>query len=151
MKMKKLTFYHQVRCDGGTRTGVEMDEDPVLERFEAGSPPEDSRLLWWIDVRCTQRTWPDRPEEVRAWLLEKAQIIEKGLNALAAELGAGIDVDWPAKYLIPGRAGAKIEIVCSAMRRVDGLQIGGALLELASNWRTILAELPSWESAVVRQ
>lgn len=149
-KMKKLTFYHQKRCDGGIRTGVELDDEPMLERFEPGSPPEDSRLLWWIDVSCSQRTWPSEPEGVRTWLLGKAQDIEKGLKDLAAELRAGIDVDWPAKHVVPGRAAMKFEILCSAMRRIDGRHIKTELSVLAKNWRTMITHLPSWEPAVAR-
>ncbi len=148
--MKKLTFYHQKRRDGGVRTGVELDNERILERFDPGSLPEDSTLLWWIDVRCSQKTWPSEPEEVRAWLLEKenAERIESGLKDLAAELPAGIDVDWPAKHVVLNHAGIEIEILYSAMRRVDGCQIKGVLSELARNWRTIIANLPSCEPAV---
>jgi hypothetical protein len=147
MKMKNLTFYHQKRRDGGVRTGVEVDDERILECFESGAPREDPRLLWWIDVRCAQKAWPSEPEEVRAWLLENAQRIEGGLKALAAELNAGIDKDWPAKHVVPGRAGLRIEIFCSAMRRVAGREIQAELFNLARNWRTIIAELPSRELA----
>jgi hypothetical protein len=145
--MEKLTFFHQKRRDGGIRTGVEINDERILECFEPGSPREDSRLLWWIDVRCSQKTWPVEPEEVRAWLLENAQRIEGGLKALAAELNAGIDKDWPVRHVVPGRAGIKIEIFCSAMRRVAGREIQAELSNLACNWQTIIAELPSREMA----
>jgi hypothetical protein len=146
--MKKLTFYQQKRCDGGVRTGVEVEDETMLERFEPGSPPEDSRLLWWIDVRCSQRTWPTNPEDVRAWLLGNADRIANGLNTLAAELRAGIDADWPSKYVVSGHDRVKMEILCSAMHRVDGRQIATALTELAKRWRNMMAELPSWEPAM---
>jgi len=147
MKMKNLTFYHQKRRDGGVRTGVELDGERMLERFEPGSPLEDPKLLWWIDVRCSQKTWPSEPEEVRAWLLESAQKIEGGLRAFAAELGAGIDINWPAKYVVSSRTGVKIEIFCSAMRRVGGREIQAEISKLAKNWQTIIAQLPSCEPA----
>jgi hypothetical protein len=147
MKKKKLTFYHQKRRDGGVRTGVELERERILECFEPGSALEDSKLVWWIDVRCAQRTWPSEPEGVRAWLLENAQRIENGLNDYAAELGAGIDVNWPAKHVVSSRNGVKIEIFCSAMVRVGGREIQAELLKLAKNWQTIIAELPSCELA----
>jgi len=146
--MKKLTFYHQRRCDGGVRTGVELDDERILERFDPGSLPEDSSLLWWIDVRCSQATWPSEPDEVRNWLLKNAQEIENALKTLAIDLRAGIDVDWPARRVIRSNTGVEIEILCSAMRRVDGRDIGTALSGLAKDWRTMIAELPSCEPAV---
>jgi hypothetical protein len=150
MKMKNLTFYHQKRRDGGIRTGVELDGERILEYFQPGSPQEDSKLLWWIDVRCAQRTWPSDPEQIRDWLLENAQKIVKGLKDYAAELGAGIDVNWPARHVVPGRAGTKIEIFCSAMRRVAGREMQSELARLAGNWQTIIAQLPSHELAIAR-
>jgi len=119
----------------------------MLEYFEPGAPEEDARLLWWIDVRCSQRTWPWEPEELRAWLLENAPRIEAGLKALANELNSGIDKDWPVKHVVLGRAGVKIEILCSAMRRVGGREIPIELSKLARNWQNIVAELPSRDMA----
>jgi hypothetical protein len=148
MKMKILIFYHQKRRDGGVRTGVELEGERILECFEPGSPLEDSKLLWWIDVRCSQKMWPSEPEGVRAWLLENAQKIENGLKAYAKELGAGIDVNWPAKHIVPIRTGLKIEIFCSAMKRVDGREMQAELSRLANNWQTIIAQLPSCEPAM---
>jgi hypothetical protein len=150
MKMMKLTFYHQKRRDGGVRTGVELDGERVLELFEPGSAQEDPKLKWWIDVRCAQKTWPSDPEGVRGWLLENAQKIERGLKEFAAELGAGIDINWPARHFVSSRSGLKIEIFCSAMVRVGGREIQTELLKLAENWRTIIAELPSSELAEAR-
>jgi hypothetical protein len=150
MKVKKLTFYHQKRRDGGVRTGVELEGERILERFAPGSALEDAKLLWWIDVRCAQRIWPSEPEEVRTWLLENAQKIETGLRDYAAELGAGIDINWPAKHVVSSRNGLKIEIFCSAMARVGGREIQAELLKLAKNWPTIIAQLPSCEMADAR-
>jgi len=147
MKMKNLTFFRQKRRDGSVRTGVELDEERILEDFESGAPREDPRLLWWIDVRCSQKTWPEETEKLREWLLEHAQRIEGGLKALATELNTGIDKDCPVKHVAPSRAGTKIEIFCSAMRRVAGREIQTELFTLARNWQTIIAELPSRELA----
>jgi hypothetical protein len=85
---------------------------------------------------------------VRAWLLGNAQRIEKGLKDYAAELGAGIDINWPVKHAVPGGAGIKIQISCSAMRRVAGREIQTELLKLAANWQTMIAELPSNELVI---
>jgi len=148
MKMKNLTFFRQKRRDGSVRTGVELDEHRMLESFEAGSPDEDPTLLWWIDVRCAQRTFPLDPEELRAWLLKNATKFEKALKDYAAELGAGIDINWPVKHLAFQRAGTKVEIACSAMRRGAGREIPTELAELAKHWQSIIAELPSNELLV---
>jgi hypothetical protein len=148
MKTKNLTFFRQKRRDGGIRTGVEVGDERMLECFEAGSPEEDSTLLWWVDVRCTQRTWPTDPEGVRAWLLKNAPRIETGLTDYAAELAAGIDINWPVKHIVPGGADVKMQISCSAMHRVAGREIPTELSELSNHWQTIIAELPSNELAV---
>jgi hypothetical protein len=66
---------------------------------------------------------------VRAWLLENAQKIENGLKDYAAELGAGLDINWPAKHVVSSRNGLKIEIFYSAMPRVGGREIQTELLE----------------------
>ena len=34
--MTTINFYRQARVDGGKRTGVEIDGETVLERFESG-------------------------------------------------------------------------------------------------------------------
>jgi hypothetical protein len=148
MKMKHLTFFRQKRVDGSVRTGVELDELRMLESFEAGSPDEDPTLLWWIDVRCAHKTFPLDPEELRAWLLKNAPKFEKALKDYAAELGAGIDINWPVKHTVPGDAGVKMQIFCSAMQRVAGREIPTELAELANHWQSIIAELPSNELLV---
>ena len=143
--MKNLTFFRQKRIDGSVRTGVELGEQRMLESFEPGSPEEDPTLIWWIDVRCTKRTWPSEPEGVRAWLLKNAQTFQKALKDYAAEMGAGIDINWPVQHIVPGGADIKMQISCSAMQRVAGREIPTELAELANHWQSIIAELPSNE------
>ena len=58
--MHKLTFYHQKRRDGGLRTGVDFDDERVLERFEPGDLARDSALEWFVDIRCRGETLPAR-------------------------------------------------------------------------------------------
>jgi hypothetical protein len=53
---------------------------------------------------------------VRAWLLKNAHTIEKALKDYAAELDAGIDINWPVKHIVSGDAGVKTQISCSAMQ-----------------------------------
>ncbi len=140
--MKRINFYRQVRVDGGKRTGVEIDGETVLERFEPGNKVEDSALLWFVDVRCSGANLPDEAEAARGWLLDKASTIQAGMMNVAGELRAGIDVSAPISREIPriGR-GVTVQIVCSAIRRLQALDIAKALEEISSHWKEFLNEL----------
>jgi hypothetical protein len=142
--MKSLTFYHQKRKDGGVRTGVELDGERVLEQFKPGRGAPDSALEWFVDVRCRGRHIPNDPEAVRRWLLDRGAGIQAHLEQMAADLQAGMDADWPLTSELPGTSNAvTIKIVCSAVRRLTGRDIGQVLLQLKRSWGRLIASLPA--------
>jgi len=137
--MSTINFYRQARYDGGTRTGVEVDGETVLERFEPGTAPEDSALLWFVDIRCSGDALPDEAEAVRRWLLERASILRSGVQAVADELRAGIDFTAPISREIPNAGrGIEVQLFCSAIRRIEALRIAEALDEISSRWTEFL-------------
>src|SRR5437867_2729663 len=94
--MPRLNYYRQRRRDGGTRSGVAVDDAVLLHSFEPGAEASDPALLWYVDIRCEGPRLPARPDPVRQWLLAQRVILAGGLRALAEELRAGVDVDvWP--------------------------------------------------------
>ena len=140
--MKTINFYRQARVDGGMRTGVEIDRETVLERFERGNKEEDSALLWFVDVRCSGGNLPGETEAAREWLLEKAPIIQAGMRQVASELGAGIDFCAPILRKIPNVGkGVTVGICCSAIRRLHARDIAKALDEISAHWKELLKQL----------
>jgi len=142
--MKSLTFYHQKRKDGGVRTGVELDGERVLEQFKPGRGAPDSALEWFVDVRCRGQRLPDDSEAVRRWLLGQSAEIQAHLERMANELRTGMDPDWPLTSEMDSTAnGVAIKIVCSAVRRLSGRDIGQVLLQLKRSWGRLIASLPA--------
>jgi len=140
--MTTISFYRQMRVDGGKRTGVEIDGETVLERFESGSESEDSALLWFVDIRCSGADLPSETEAARKWLLDHASLIEAGVRHVANELGAGIDFSTPISRKIPNAGkGVTVEICCSAIRRLHARDIAKALDEIGSHWKEFLKQL----------
>jgi hypothetical protein len=141
-------FYHHKRKDGGVRTGVEVNDGRVLETFLPGEGERDAALLYFVDVRCSGAKLPQAPEEVRVWLLEHSTQIKSALKALADDLSAGIDIDWPAKKEAETNGSARIAVYCSAMRRLSGREIASILLELETNWHETIKGLQLIDEAV---
>ena len=143
--MSKLTFYHQKRRDGALRTGVELNDERILENYEPGDSPQDSALLWFVDVRCSGEPIPSQPEAVRQWLLERGGAVGPSLRQLAEDLAAGIDPDWPVKKEVPTADGVSMVIYCSAIRRLSGREIAGILSALAEHWPLVVGALGTYE------
>src|SRR5947207_6480872 len=98
--MPKLKFYRQRRVDGGTRTGIDVDNEEMWHRFE--EPPEaeaDPALVWYVDVRCHGPAVPAGREEARVWLLKNTPVIKRAFEQIADKLHAGYDGRWP--YMFP--------------------------------------------------
>ncbi len=140
--MTTINFYRQVRKDGGKRTGIEINGETVLGRFERGKKPEDSALLWFVDVRCSGGSLPDETEAARQWLLEKTPIIQAALSGIADELRAGIDFSEPVSRKIPNAGkGITMHIFCSAILRLQALDMAKALAETSSRWADLINNL----------
>jgi hypothetical protein len=142
--MDNLTFYHQKRRDGGIRTGIEHNGERVLESFCEGGDPPDSVLEWFVEVRCSAKRLPGESEDSREFFLRRADAIVRGLNELANEVSSGIDKDWPAKWEVVGPE--RIQILCSAQRRISGIQIAQILRELAVKWPKLLRSLDAYHA-----
>jgi hypothetical protein len=142
--MDKLNFYHQKRRDGGVRTGIEFNDERMLELYEPGNLPQDSALLWFVDVRCSGKNLPSEPEQIRSWFLGRGDIIQRALQEFSQDLFVGIDADWPMrKTIVPSRNGVRMAIYCSVTRRFTGKEISAILSDLAKNWSKIIRVLPA--------
>jgi hypothetical protein len=144
--MTKLTFYRQGRKDGGVRTGVEVNDEPVMGRFEEGEKENDSALEWYVDVRCSVSKLGHDPEDARRWLTENANAIQAALGNLAKEVNAGMDFSCVLRRKVAGAPrGVQMDIVCSAVRRLTAQEMAKVLSELGVQWRELIVQLPALE------
>jgi hypothetical protein len=147
--MSAISFYRQARRDGGIRTGITIDADTVLHRYENGGNDSDPALVWFVDVRCEGRRLPTEPEPAREWFLSHAQLIKAALRASAEELRAGIDIgSWPLERSISGPRGVRMRIVCSAVRRLEALDIARILHDIADHWEERIKALQEADAIV---
>jgi hypothetical protein len=145
--MATITFYRQKRQDGGIRSGVEVDDDTVMGKFQEGRGEHDPALLWYVDVRCKGRGLPTNPEDARQWLIKRQiqNIVRKLLEELADRVPSGVDPsEWPliCKHVF-GTANrrATISVACSAVRRVVGRDLAKILRDIADRWEEHVGEL----------
>jgi hypothetical protein len=143
--MAMLIFYRQVREDGGIRTGIELNGTTVFERFESGDDDYDPALVWYVDIRYEGTNLPQTAEEARDWLQRHGMYVRDGLPVLADKLRAGVDVgSYPLRWPVPNvPEGVRMTVVCSALRRVPGLEIASVLNEIGSRWEDLIKDLPS--------
>ena len=142
--MTKLTFFQQKRRDEAVRTGVEVDEELVLQRFTPGNPENNSALVWYVDVRCvSEASLPADSSAAREFFQDIAEPVRRTLLSTADELRAGLDAEiWPLRKQIDGLPpGIKGELATSAMRLVAGRELAEVLQTLARNWPDNLREL----------
>jgi hypothetical protein len=147
--MDKLSFYHQKRDDGGLRSGIDFNDTRMLESYQPGTLPEDSALLWFIDIRCSAEHLPSEPEAIRQWFLARSNLIQPALGQLAGDLPAGIDSDWPIRRVIPTEDGVNMAVYCSAIRRLTGREISQVLSELKNAWPDLIKHLNTYEYSVL--
>jgi hypothetical protein len=142
--MAMLIFYRQVREDGGIRTGIELNGTTVFERFESGGDDHDPALVWYVDIRCEGTNLPQTAEEARDWLQRHGMYVRDGLPVLADKLRAGVDVgSYPLRWQVPNvPEGVRMTVVCSALRRVPGLEIANVLNEIGFRWEELVKDLP---------
>lgn len=141
--MSKIVFFRQSRADGGVRTGLDIDEETILQRFEDGTGEVDPVLTWFVDLRCEGVSLPHETEKAYQWLLAHSTVITDGFLALANVLDLGLDTDvYPLSWDIPNPpAGVRMSIVCSAMRKSSGRRMKSILREVAEHWVEYVDEL----------
>lgn len=133
----RITFFRQMRVDGGVRTGLMMRGDTVAQRFDEGSEDEDPSLIWSVDLRCDGDALPDTAVGAKAWLLEHQALIQAGFREFADDLQAGSDptgaykLEWGRFRGVP--EGVEMRIFCGAMRRVDALMLGRIVGEVGAS------------------
>jgi hypothetical protein len=134
--MGKVGYFRQMRQDGAIRTGITVNGNLVLHLFENEAEEPDPALLWYVDVRSEGKSLPTTAEEARSWLLNQSAVIRSALNDLANDLQAGMDIDvWPLQRRITGTPrGLRMTIVCSVVRRLEGLRIAEILRVVAEGW-----------------
>lgn len=120
-----VTFYHQVRADGGRRTGVSIDGSAGVEYFVDPADPDDfdPALRWYVDL-----TWelPDAPRNqraTRAWYATKLLEIREVLAEVAEVLRAGVDGDLGPWTATISTASGPVRVAVSAQRRIDGVTV----------------------------
>jgi hypothetical protein len=144
-----LNFYHQKRGDGGMRSGIDFNDERILESFQPGTQPEDSALLWFIDIRCSAENLPSDPEPIRRWFLDRSDLIQSALQQLAGDLPAGIDSGWPIRRIISTEDGVNMAVYCSAIKRLTGREISQVLSNLRNAWPELIAHLDTYEHSVL--
>jgi hypothetical protein len=147
--MPKLVFYRQKRADGGLRTGVELDDNPIAETFEEGVSESDPALLWYVDLRCEGEGIPTDADDAADWLIDNGETIQRGFARYADELRAGMDPDiysliWAGFNPMP--QDVHMEIACSAIRRIDARHMAELVAEIGLRWYDILHELDILEA-----
>lgn len=152
LRMTKLTFFHHKRKDGAVRSGVELDDELLLQKYIPGAEERDSALLWYVDVRCTVEgsAVTANAGSARMFFERIGEPVEQALQDCAEELAVGLDSEvWPLRKAIKNLpAGIRGEVVCSAMRRVADGELSQLLRELASNWIANLNELREEPAAI---
>ena len=142
--MTKLTFYHQVRADGGKRTGIESDTETLLHHFAPGGKEHDPALLWYVDLRCEGERLPDTPEGAREWFVRNEGYFVAQLRAIANDgLSVGFDAELMPlqRNLADAPDGARVTVVVSAVKRLLGRDIAPRLCELADHWGELLSQV----------
>ena len=149
--MSKIGFYRQERLDGGVRTGIEINGEIALGRFESTGDDHDPALAWYVDVTCEGASLPDDPEPARQWLCTHSQVIRGGLKEMADTLRAGIDADsWPVKRkLSKAPRNVRITIACSAVRRWAAREMARVLRDIADKWEDRLRGLAPLQTTSV--
>jgi nucleoside-diphosphate-sugar epimerase len=147
--MDKLNFYHQKRSDGGLRSGIDFNEERMLECYEQGTLPQDSTLLWFVDIRCAAENLPAEPESIRRWFLDRSDLIQSALNQLSDDLSAGIDSGWPIKRVILTGDRVNMAVYCSAIRRLTGREISQVLSDLRNTWPDLIKHLDTYEHSIL--
>jgi hypothetical protein len=144
--MRRVSFFRQKRKDGGIRTGVDVGQDTVLSRFNAGAEESDPTLIWYVDVRAEGPTLPQTGEEAREWFVSQKEVVQQALVSFADELSTGLDVsDAPVKRVVSLGTGngrkTTLSVVVSAVRRSEAIKLSKVLTDIARNWEAYVQDL----------
>jgi hypothetical protein len=146
--MPGITFYRQLRFDGGVRTGIDVDGETVYSLFEEGTSDDDPRLRWFVDVRCEGPGLPRAPAKARKWLLDHAQPLREALDKFGNETAVGIDRGVSEWEVTPDlEAGVTTKIVFMATRKVDGREMAKVLKEVGSRLEESIKSLGRFRAA----
>src|SRR6266478_690115 len=89
--MHSITFFKNVRKDGGIHVGLEADGLLIFDDLREGPSDPDPALNWYLDIQCETQKIPESSENIRNWLLGLSLGINGALDELAKELEIGMD------------------------------------------------------------
>jgi hypothetical protein len=146
--MPVITFYRHERQDGGIRTGIEVDKDTILGRYEPGPDDHLPYLTWFVSVDCEGETLPFRPEEVRQWLLDNSEPIRRGLLSCAEEVESGLDfhAGVQEREIAGAPQGVKVTVAYTAIRRFEGQRLAQLIRDVAENWEDRIQNMRETEA-----
>jgi len=145
-----ITFYEQMRQDGGLRIGVDVDGEPILGEFVGPDADGNPALTWYVDVRCAGKRLPTDAESARQWLLDRSPIIRGALQGVADELRVGLD--FGVEPLIRPAAASvdeRILIACLALDRERSRQLHAVVADLAAHWDEHVCKLPVLQDVAI--
>ena len=147
--MPTIGFYRQARFDRAVRSGVTVNDETALHLFEPGDDEANPAILWFVEVLFEGRQLPTETEEVQHWLLAAKPHVQDALREAAAQLEVGVDKDvFPYEHVASKPPeGVKITVRCSAVRRLEGLQIARHLASVGRAWTRIIKALNAMELA----
>jgi hypothetical protein len=143
--MTTLGLYHDVRVDGGRRTGLEINGSCELELFEEESRDFDPAILWYVDLACEGESLPRDPGYARQWFLDNEKPLAEILLSVADEIDIGFDVEVrPFRRTFEGGpGGTRVSVSASAIHRLQAREVAAELRELTRNWRSLVERLVS--------
>lgn len=143
--MHEFNVFQQERVDGGVRAGVSLNDETCWHLFEAGGTEDDPTLRWYIDIRGSGDSIPTDPAELHQWLSSPKLVasIRDGAAALAERVAAGIDQDgWPVRQEVTNAPdAAELELVASAARRSDSLEIASLIRRFGEEYPHLLERM----------
>src|ERR1700722_6032187 len=135
--MPELLFYHHVRADGATRTGITQGDEELWHSFRNASKDSDPMLLWSVDLRCEGKAIPLGADGARSWLLDNAAAIRDGIDRVRVLLENDLvlnllSLHWKTFPLLP--AGTRAVLVCMFCRWTESTELLPILQDLSERW-----------------
>ena len=138
--MTEMTFYHNVRLDGGVRTGVTVEGFRGLEVFHPGPGEPDPRLAWSVTVTVPSDRGVATQDDAAEWLASEWPMLQVALSQAAAEIPTGTDFGWKPWLSHQKALGRGAEVSLTAMRVSDHRDLGRNLNTLATEQLAGIAE-----------